>query len=134
MLNPYVALGGAAAIFFAGVAFDRTAPLIGANARIEHFKLSTKTWQGHAKANHDTALAYARRAGLSEGLRVKEGRAAIAAVNATAAACDARVARARAAASAIRSIVTQEPRYDASHCPVRELVDPGQLRDAISPQ
>lgn len=134
MLNPYVALGGAAAIFLAGAAFDRTAPLIGANARIEHFKLSTQTWQGHSKANHDIAVAYARRAGASESLRVKEGREAVAAVNATAAACDGRVARARAAASAIRSIVTQEPRYDASHCPVRQLVDPGQLRDALAPR
>ncbi|MGZ3272433.1 MAG: hypothetical protein ACXU82_03760 [Caulobacteraceae bacterium] len=48
--------------------------------------------------------------------------------------CNARVAAARASAEAIQSITTQEPQYDQSHCPIRESVPAGRLRDALGLQ
>lgn len=72
--------------------------------------------------------------GLSEGRRKTETRQARDAVGQAAAACDTRVAEARRSSRAITALITKEPAHDPQGCPVRQLLDPGQLRDALKPR
>ena len=132
MVN-YSAILGVAAIFAAGAAADRFPPVIGANARINHFKFQAQAWKGAADTNRDLAVGWATSAGQERRARRLEGATAVTATNEAAKACDGRVRRARASAAAIQSIVTKEPKRDAQGCPVRELVDPDQLRHAVRP-
>lgn len=69
----------------------------------------------------------------AEATRVREQGVAQAAANSLIQQCAARVEEARRSARVIERIVTKEPTYDADRCPVRELIDPGQLRDALGP-
>lgn len=69
----------------------------------------------------------------SEALRGRERTTAQAAAASLIEQCSARVAEARASARVVERIVTREPTYDESRCPVRERVDPGLLRDALRP-
>lgn len=69
----------------------------------------------------------------AESTRVRERGVAQAAANNLIQQCAARVEEARRSARVIERIVTKEPTYDENRCPVRELVDPGQLRDALGP-
>lgn len=69
----------------------------------------------------------------AEATRVREQGVAQAAANNLIQQCAARVEEARRSARVIERIVTREPTYDENRCPVRELVDPGQLRDALGP-
>ncbi|CAN5855382.1 hypothetical protein BH11PSE1_BH11PSE1_16410 [soil metagenome] len=132
-LNPGPALAGAAAIFTAGVLAATFTPFVGANARVGRAQHQVQAWRGHAENNRLTALAYAKRAGESEGLRKLEVRASIAAVDHQAAACVARIAQARRSAAAISLLTHKEPTRDPNGCPVRQLLDPRQLRDALRP-
>lgn len=132
-LNPIPALAGAAAMFAAGVLAATVTPLVGANARVAHARAQVETWKGHAANNRATALAYARKSGRSEGLRKREARQAIDAVNALAGSCDARIATARRSAAAISTLTRKEPPRDPQGCPVRQLLDARQLRDAVRP-
>ena len=132
-INPLHALGGAAAIFAAGALAATVTPLVGANARVERERGQVQIWKGHASANRATAIAYARKSGQSEGLRKRETAQAIAAVNAAASSCDARIAKARRSAAAISTLLSKEPTRDSNGCPVRQLLDPRQLRDALRP-
>lgn len=70
----------------------------------------------------------------SEALRGREQATAQAAAASLIEQCSARVAEARASARVVERIVTREPTYDESRCPVRERVDPGLLRDALRPE
>lgn len=70
----------------------------------------------------------------SERLRLEYEAAAATAVADLNRTCAARVDEARRSATAIRSLITKEPARDpVSHCPSRELADPGELWDAIVP-
>lgn len=69
----------------------------------------------------------------SEGRRADDQENANQAASYAAASCLTQIERARASARVIERIVTQEPAYDENRCPVRSLVDPDQLRDAIAP-
>lgn len=69
----------------------------------------------------------------AEDARLREQGVAQAAANSLIEQCGARVEEARRSARVIERIVTREPTYDENRCPVRELVDPGSLRDALSP-
>lgn len=133
MIKQYLMLGACAAAFASGIAADRFMPLIGANAVIERTKISRDSWK--ANAGDWTRYGRAEKAAFnaSEQLRRDERAAAVKAINEVGAACSTRVARARASAVAIENLITKEPRHDASGCPVRALVDPSELRDAIYP-
>lgn len=132
-LNPGPALAGAAAMFAAGVLAATFTPLVGANARVAREAEQARAWKRAQADTAATALAYARRSGQSEGLRRKEARQAIAAVNAQAGACESRIATARRSAAAISTLTRKEPSRDPQGCPVRQLLDARQLRDALRP-
>lgn len=126
-LGPYIAGAiGALLLVSMGTASVQT-------LRLHHAKAAEASW--HKKA--DDARAVAASWGVSfhqsEALRTSETAASRAALAEAGKSCDARVAKARASATAIHSIITKEPKYDAAHCPVRALADPNQLRDAIDP-
>ena len=139
-LNPGPALAGAAALFAAGALAATFTPLVGANARVdrarasvEGLKADVRAWKRSQADTAAVAVAWARARGESEALRKAETRRAINAVSADAAACDARIATARRSAAALSALIHKEPTRDAHGCPVRQLLDPRQLRDALRP-
>lgn len=132
-LHPAAAAAFAAAVFLAGVEAATFAPVIGANARVAREVVKTADWK---RAQQDTAVlatAWARARGQSEGLRKLEAAQAIAAVSAQASSCDARIATARRSAAALSVLINKEPTRDPNGCPVRQLLDARQLRDALRP-
>ena len=139
-LNPIPALAGAAAMFAAGVLAATVTPLVGANARVAHaraqvdgLKADVRAWRRSQADTAALAKAWARARGQSEALRKSETAQARAAVNAQASACDARIATARRSAAALSTLLSKEPTRDPNGCPVRELLDSRQLRDALRP-
>lgn len=87
---------------------------------------AAKTWEGHARGWMASFHA-------AEAVRRDERANARMAVDQLEGQCAARVDQARRSARVIETIVTKEPTYDETRCPVRSLVDPGQLRDALRP-
>lgn len=66
--------------------------------------------------------------------RLADQHTAQASANAGDAQCSARVAEARRSASAITELLNKEPAHDPqTSCPMRSLMDAGQLRDALDP-
>lgn len=57
--------------------------------------------------------------------------AAVDDANETAAACEARLAEARRSSAAIRDLLNQEVPRDPQGCPVRAMLDPDGVREAI---
>lgn len=109
-------------------------PIVGPGARIERLAADRDGWRD--KAEGWIAYGRAEKAAFaaSERLRRQEASRAIGALNDERQACDVRVARARASATAIRNIVTRETPHDPNGCPADPgLVDPDELRDAIDP-
>lgn len=100
--------------------------VMGLSADRDRWRVAAGDWKGHAVAweRHSRGVAKLRR---------EEGRQAVTAATEADRACDARVAAARKSSTAIRSIIQKVPTYDQNHCPVRERVDPGLLRDALRP-
>lgn len=108
-------------------------PIVGPAA--QHARLEAKhaaavqaarKWEGYARG---WMASFYGAEGVREDERVN-ARQAVAQLQGQ---CDARVAEARQSARVIERIVTKEPTYDETRCPVRSLVDPGQLRDALRP-
>lgn len=122
----------AAAVFAAGGLTDRLAPIIGANARIAHFKAEAVAARSATRDANARADAWTARAQTSDGLRSQEHAQAVQAATEAQASCDARVASARRAAAAIQKLVTKEVPRDPQGCPVRQLVDPRELFDAVA--
>lgn len=87
---------------------------------------AARRWEGYARGWMTSFHA-------AEAIRQHERADARQAVDQLSAQCDARVETARRSAVRIEHIVTKEPTYDPNRCPVRSLVDPGQLRDALAP-
>lgn len=125
-------LGGAlAALLLAGMVWGHfhhdakvAAQLVAAEQARDGWRNASDRWSA-------TALGWRASFRAAEGLRGREHAQAVHAIDAAAQACDARVAEARRSAIAIHTLVNKEPAYDADHCPVRSLLDPGQLRDAL---
>ncbi|RZJ42341.1 MAG: hypothetical protein EON87_14830 [Brevundimonas sp.] len=70
---------------------------------------------------------------MSESRRGEERQTSQAAATSLIEQCAARVFEARQSARVIERIVTKEPTYDTTRCPVRELVDPRSVREALQP-
>lgn len=108
-------------------------PIIGSRAELARVDAerdlavaAAKAWEGHARGWQASYHA-------AEGIRADEQENARQAASQAAASCLTQIERARASSRVIERIVTREPTYDPNRCPVRELVDPDQLRDAIAP-
>jgi hypothetical protein len=90
-------------------------------------------WRGEAETWKVAAARYKAAHAASESRRAAEAGQAVKAVSEAEIACDARVAQARRSAQAIRTIIEREVPRDPNGCPVRQLVDPDSLRDALRP-
>ena len=108
-------------------------PIIGPAARYAHLEndrdakaAAAKAWEAHARGWMASFHA-------AEGIRRDERQNSRMATEQLVAQCDARVAQARQSARVIERIVTKEPTYDETRCPVRSLVDPDELRRALQP-
>lgn len=120
ILTSKTGLIGMALALVLGVIFVQT-------ARLNHAKHDL----ADAKASLATAQVSLR---SSESSRTAEYAQAKTAVSDAETACAARVAGALRSGSAIRRIVEKPPHVDPiTHCPLRELVPAGELRDAVQP-
>jgi hypothetical protein len=108
-------------------------PMIGPAARHGRVSAERDAWRMASEGQERAARGWKASFIAAETLRAGEAATARAASASQIQQCAARVAEARASARAIETIVTREPTYDQNRCPVRELVDPGQLRDALRP-
>lgn len=116
----------------AGLAIGHCAPVIGAKARLARAHAETVAADQRASENARASAGWAASFRSAETLRAGETASARAAAASMLQQCDARIAEARRSARVIERIVTKEPTYDENRCPVRELVDPGLVRDALS--
>lgn len=94
--------------------------------KLEASQKLTASWKAYALAERDAFLA-------SEKLRAEENQRAVEALQQAQDDCASRISKARKSALSIRGIITKEPRYDKSNCPVRDLVPSPELRDALTP-
>lgn len=108
-------------------------PGIGPGDRLQRAAQETASWKSEAGDQAHLARNWKASFDASETLRKQETADAIEAVTSEIDRCTARVAEARQSARVIERIVTKEPTYDQNRCPVRELVDPDQLRQALQP-
>lgn len=108
-------------------------PVIGPGARIGALKADVRAAEKGASDNAKAAAAWELSFRSSEAARKGDQHAAAAAVTAANQACDTRLAEARRSTKVIERIVNAPAKLDASGCPVRGLVDPGELRDALNP-
>lgn len=128
---------GAALMFAAGFtaaeAYEHKVPW-GLSHKLASAQAEASAWR-HDGFEHEAgrALGWAMSFAKAESLRRGEHGQAVAAVTADQRACDARVAQARRSTLAIQSLVSKEVPRDPQGCPVRQLVDPRELRDALHP-
>lgn len=108
-------------------------PGIGPGDRLHRAAQETASWKSEAGDQARLARNWKASFDASETLRKQETTDAIEAVASEIERCAARVTEARQSARVIERIVTKEPTYDQNRCPVRELVDPDQLRQALQP-
>lgn len=127
-LAPWLLAGAVGALAF------NYAPVIGVKAQLVRLSNDRDNWRSSAEDYQRAAAGWERSFRAAEAVRAKEGRAALVAQAETAKQCDARVASARQSAIAIERIVTKEPVYDSSRCPVRSVVAADLLRDALAPR
>jgi hypothetical protein len=131
LLPALVGAGMAVAIGFAAAeTYEHKAPW-GLAHRRDAAVARADAWRKSSDAWSAAALGWRSSFHAAETVRRIETRQAIAAVEAGAAQCSARVAEARRASLAIHALTTKEPAYDADHCPVRSMYDPDRLRDAL---
>ena len=108
-------------------------PAWGVRAQVDRLEADVATWSKSSADWQRAAGGWEASFRASEQARGRERTTAQAAANNLIEQCGARVEEARRSARVIERIVTREPTYDENRCPVRELVDPGSLRDALSP-
>lgn len=108
-------------------------PVWGPGAQLARLESERATWEKAAVDWRRAAEGWESSFRSSETKRGEERSTAQAAANSLIQQCGARVAEARASARVIEHIVTREPVYDESRCPVRSRVDPGLLRGALVP-
>ncbi|MFC5370946.1 hypothetical protein ACFPIF_00165 [Brevundimonas faecalis] len=108
-------------------------PAIGPADRLDRAAQESAAWKREAIDALGVARNWKASFTASETLRNREAADARKAVASEIDRCAARVAEARQSARVIERIVTKEPAYDQNRCPVRSLVDPDQLRQALQP-
>lgn len=108
-------------------------PFFGAGAQLARISADRDQWEASAGDWREAAEGWRASFTEAEQLRARETATAQAAAQTLIQQCSARVAEARASARVVERIVTREPTYDETRCPVRERVDPGLLRDALRP-
>jgi hypothetical protein len=126
---PYVIAAG---VFIGlGVWIAHKAPFIGLDATVSRLTQDRNAWQ--TSANQFKAALASERAAFAQdaALRGQEQAQAVQALTTADKACAARVATARQSSAAIAAITTKAPTYDQNHCPVRVLVAPDSLRNAL---
>lgn len=123
---PWIAAGvcGALVVWFL--------PVVGFGAQIVRAELEADTWKQASLDWRKSSRGWESSFRSSEANRKKEQDRAVDAVDLERIACSALVNEARRSAVVIEKIVTKEPTYDANRCPVRELVDPDRLREALT--
>lgn len=123
---PWIAAGvcGALLVWFL--------PVVGFGAQIVRAELKADTWEQAAADWRRASRGWESSFRSSEANRKMEQDRAVDAVDLERTACTALVNEARRSAVVIEKIVTKEPTM-VSGCPVRELVDPALLSDALSP-
>jgi len=114
----------AACLAFAGV---QTLRLKANDASLHASRLETARETARARA---WEASYRQ----ADALRREEQGRALRAVSEAGAQCDARVSAARKSANAIRTIVEKVPTYDSTGCPVRSVIGPRELSDALAPR
>lgn len=110
------------------------APIIGVNAQRHRLEAARDTYRNSAMMWHSAADDWKASFKKSEAFRAEENKAAVAAVDATQAQCDARVANARKSARAVKRILDVPVKLDTNNCPVRSTVGADLLRDALHPR
>lgn len=118
---------------FLGAFLGYHAPIVGHRAQIVKAEALALQWEQTAGRYKTTAENWKKAFDKSEGLRRQETGAVDSDFRIARAQCDAEISAARSSARVIERIVTKAPTYDPNRCPVRELVDPGQLREALDP-
>lgn len=108
-------------------------PVVGPTARLDRAEADISSWKLASDDWERSARNWKASFTASETLRQRETIDAIEALTSEIERCAARVTEARQSARVIERIVTKEPTYDENRCPVRELVDPDQLRQALQP-
>ena len=108
-------------------------PLIGPQARLARLESSRDGWRKSADDWKRAAGGWQASFRKAEVLRVAEHASAVNGLADAQKQCDLRVKEARASAITIRRIVDAPPKSDAAGCPLRVVVDPGSLRDALQP-
>jgi len=108
-------------------------PFVGPGARIASLKEDVAAAAEREATAKRAAAAWEVSFRSSEAARLGDQHAAAAAVTAANQACDTRLGEARRSTKIIERIVNAPVKSDASGCPVRSLVDPGELRDALNP-
>lgn len=132
-MKGWLGLAGVAALILVGILLGHFAPVIGAKASLDRLEDKRAALEVNRDAWKRSAEGWEASYGLSEHNREAEAFIAQEAAADLIEQCGARVAEARASARVVERIVTQEPRYDEDRCPVRSVVDPDLLRDALTP-
>lgn len=120
-------------VAFLGALAWQCTPVVGAGAQLARAKADAESWAAQAQEAQAEAETHWLAWSASEAARGREWMAAEEAMAQAQVSCQAQVAEARRSARVIEKIVTKEPTYDANRCPVRELVDPRSLREALAP-
>lgn len=117
----------------AGAVLYHFLPAWGVRAQVTALEADVATWSKSSADWQQSSGRWESSFRSAEAARGREQATAQAAANSLIKQCGARVEEARRSARVIERIVTREPTYDENRCPARELVDPGSLRDALSP-
>lgn len=126
---PYVAV---AALFIgAGIWIAHKAPFIGLDATVSRLTKDRDAQKAQALANWQWGTAEKAAFDKSESLRADEAKQANASATSADKVCAGRVATARQSTAAIAAITTKAPTYDSKSCPVRVLVAPDSVRNAL---
>lgn len=116
-----------------GILLAHFAPVVGAKARLASLEEKRAALEENRDVWKRSAEGWEASYDLSEHNRQAEAIIAREAAASLIEQCGARVAEARASARVVERIVTKEPSYDEDRCPVRSVVDPDLLRDALTP-
>jgi len=108
-------------------------PIIGPQARLARLEISRDSWRTSADEWKRASGGWQASFKKSEALRVSEHGEAVNILADAQKQCELRVKEARASAITIRRIVDAPAKSDPAGCPLRVVVDPGSLRDALQP-